>query len=119
MVLRTVEVTSSDTIKLHLIFQVKEKETLWTAGNDATFVFIVISGVFKFVLCPEAKLVEEFITGSFVGEVKALMNESPLTTTVKAMTDGLIYKIAKDDILNYLSKNPGILVNFAENKYII
>ena len=81
--------------------------------------FIVVSGVFKFVLCPEAKLVDEFLTGSFVGEVKALLNNTVLTTTVKAMTDGLIYKISKDDFLNFLSKNPGLLVSFSENKYII
>lgn len=71
------------------------------------------------MLCPEAKLVDEFLTGSFVGEVKALLNNTVLTTTVKAMTDGLIYKISKDDFLNFLSKNPGLLVSFSENKYII
>jgi len=46
-----------------------------------------------------------------------MLNNEPLTTTVKAVSDGLIYVVKKDDLLEFLAKNPGLLVLFQDVKF--
>ena len=120
MILRVVHVSPLASFCL-LIFthKVKDKDVLWQAGQEAAFVFIVISGHFRFVHCPEATMVEDITTGGYIGEGDALHNNAPLKTTVKAFSDGDIYKIFKEEFLNFLSKNPGLLVVFLRDKFII
>lgn len=52
-----------------------------------------------------------------MGEVEAMMNNKPCTTSVIAATDAQIYMIKRQDLLNFLDKNPGLLVLFKESKY--
>jgi len=96
--------------------EVPEKTILWKAGSKAEFGFLVVTGAFKFVSCKEAEH-GTFEKGAFLGEVSAMLNNEPLTTTVKAATDGIIYVFQKDDLLGFLAKNPGLLVLFQDVKF--
>lgn len=75
-----------------------------------------MKGSFKFIGCKEAEH-ENFENGAFIGEVNAMLNNEPLSTTVMSLTDGLIYVIKKDDLISFLSKNPGLLVIFQDYKF--
>jgi len=46
-----------------------------------------------------------------------MLNNEPLTTTVKVVSDGIIYVVKKDELLAFLEKNPGLLVLFQEVKF--
>ncbi len=50
--------------------------------------------------------------GAFVCETTALVEKVPLKSTVKAMTDLVIYTIKEEDLVHYFKKNPGIFVIF-------
>ncbi len=93
-----------------------DKTVLWKAGNKAEFGFLIIKGSFKFILGKEAEH-GDFEKGAFIGEVSAMLNNEPLTTTVKATSDSLIYVLKKDDLVAFLSKNPGMLVLFQDVKF--
>jgi CRP-like cAMP-binding protein len=75
-----------------------------------------VKGAFKFVACKEAEH-DSFEKGAFIGEVNAMLSNEPLTTTIKAVTDSVIYVMLKDDLLVFLAKNPGLLVLFRDVKF--
>ena len=89
---------------------------MWKSGEQAKFGFLVIKGSFKFHGCKEAEHAP-FENGAFIGECNAMINSEPLTTTAKAVTDGLIFAIKKEDLLGFLEKNPGLMVLFQDVKY--
>jgi len=114
------DLTQSQKTQLEMILkeaQVKEKDTLWKIGDESKFAFIIAKGSFKFFGCKEAAAIEELHTGAVVGEMAALLNESLLTTCVKAVTDGTIYVIQRQECQKFLRNNPGLLVLLAELKY--
>jgi len=52
-----------------------------------------------------------------LGEVNAMMTHEPLSTSLVAVTDGLIYKIKRNDLIDFLNKNPGLHVLFKDVKF--
>lgn len=46
-----------------------------------------------------------------------MLHNEPLTTTVKAATDGVIYVVKTEDFQGFLAKNPGLLVLFKDMKF--
>lgn len=97
--------------------EVEKGQLMWSVGDKAMFAFIVKKGNFEFIDCPESEL-DEFESGSFIGEVMAITNNSPLTTSVVAARKGKIFKIFKEDLISFLNKNPGILLIFQGIKCI-
>ncbi len=89
---------------------------MWSVGEEAKFGFIVGKGCFKFVECPEASL-SEFEVGAFIGEIPAFINSTPLTTSVQAVADSVIFLIDKEDLLTWFNKNPSLYVLFSKSKY--
>jgi CRP-like cAMP-binding protein len=61
---------------------------------------------------------DEFESGVFIGEVKSMVDETSLTTTVKARRKCRYFSISKEDFLQFLSKNPGLFILFNDFKYI-
>ena len=80
---------------------------MWKIGDRAAFAFIIKKGGFEFVDCPEEEL-DEFDAGAFIGETRAMMDGSPLTTSVVATRRGKIFKINSDEFVSFLKKNPGL-----------
>ncbi len=58
--------------------------------------------------CEEEKIDLELELGVFVGEVKSMLNDELLKSNVKSISKGTIFKIAKDDLLKFLGKHPGL-----------
>ena len=94
----------------------KKDEVLWNVNDQPKFAFLVAKGIFKFIGCPEENL-DALNSGALIGDMNALLNNTKLTTSVKALVDGIIYSIEKNDLKNFLSKNPGLYLNFAELKH--
>lgn len=90
---------------------------MWNVGDKATFAFIIKKGNIEFVDCPESEL-DELESGAFIGEIKAITDNSPLTTSVVATRKGKIFKIFKEDLISFLNKNPGLQLVFQDCKYL-
>lgn len=94
---------------------VKKGESLWKSGDDASFAIMISKGRFKFVDAGESEL--EFETGAFIGEIEAMLNATTLTTSLSAITDGVIFKIGRANLLAFLNRNPGLFILFAQIKF--
>lgn len=94
---------------------VKKDEILWKVGDEANFAIMISKGRFKFIDCTETE--NEFETGAFIGEIEAIMNSLPLTTSMVSITDGVVFKIGKANLLAFLNRNPGLFILFAQIKY--
>lgn len=94
---------------------VKKDEVLWNLGEEAIFAVMVSKGRFKFIDFLEVET--EFETGAFIGEIEALINSTPLTSSLIAKTDGQVFKIAKASLIAFLNRNPGLFILFAQIKF--
>ena len=81
-------------------------------GDEAKIAFIVKKGCLKFIDCKEELLSPYLTSGTFVGEVSAMYENKPLTTSVKAVKNSEIFILKKDNLLAYLSKHPGLKMVF-------
>jgi hypothetical protein len=86
-------------------------------GDKPEFAFIIKKGTFAFFDCPEQDL-EEFDSGAFIGEVRAMMDNTTLTTSIRASRKGSIFKIAKKDLIVFANKHPGIYMILVDVKYL-
>jgi len=112
------ELNASQKTQLEMILEeqiVKKGDILWKNGDDANFAIMVSKGRFKFMDSGETEI--EFETGAFIGEIEAMLNTTPLTTSLSAVTDGVIFKIGKTSLLAFLNRNPGLFILFAQIKY--
>ena len=112
------ELNASQKTQLEMILEeqsFKKGEYLWKIGGDACFALMISKGRFKFEDCAETE--NEFETGAFIGEIEAMFNSTPLTTSLLAVTDGLIFKIGRENLLGFLNRNPGLFILFAQIKY--
>jgi CRP-like cAMP-binding protein len=93
----------------------------WKAGDPPSYSFLLSKGEVEFFSCKEAEM-KEFNTtltiGSFFGEIDSLINDKPLTTNLKAITDCEIYEIDKNDMVSFLRNNPGLLLLLGKAKFI-
>lgn len=87
--------------------EIEKGQVLWRVGDTPEFAFIIKKGSFEFFDCPEQDL-EEFDSGAFIGEVRAMINGTACTTSIKATRKGIIFKISKKDLIAFLNKNPGL-----------
>jgi hypothetical protein len=47
-----------------------------------------------------------------------MYENTPLTTSIRATRKSVIFKIAKTDLLTFLSRNPGLYILFSDFKFI-
>ncbi|CAD8146794.1 unnamed protein product [Paramecium pentaurelia] len=114
------QLTPTQKTQLEMIMQqqdISKGQILWKKDDEATFVFFIRKGAFVFIDCDEAKL-EEFDSGSFIGEINAILKGEKLTTTVKAIREGSILKIEANAFVKFLQRNPGLLLLLQEYKYL-
>lgn len=87
--------------------EVEKGSILWKVGDKPEFVFLIKKGTFAFIDCPEED-VDELDSGAFVGELKVMRDNTPLTTSIRATRKSIIFKISRREFLNFIKKNPGI-----------
>ena len=48
-----------------------------------------------------------------------MVEDSPQTTGLKSETDGLYFKLMRDDFLGFLRRNPGLFLAMGDTKFLI
>eukprot|EP00462_Mataza_sp_D1_P019112 CAMPEP_0175137714 /NCGR_PEP_ID=MMETSP0087-20121206/9959_1 /TAXON_ID=136419 /ORGANISM="Unknown Unknown, Strain D1" /LENGTH=874 /DNA_ID=CAMNT_0016420561 /DNA_START=311 /DNA_END=2935 /DNA_ORIENTATION=- len=110
--------SSAQKTHLQSIFEikvVKEGEKLWEAGSIADQCILVDTGLYAFA---RAQTLEPFSSGAFVGEVHAILDQRPLTTTLLCVEEGEVFYISRQELLHFLEENPGFLLYFLEKKFV-
>ena len=99
--------------------KLKKGEILWTIGSKAQFAILIVKGEIEFFKCKEVEHDGFDITsGTFIGEIEAFLNNTPLTTNVRAITDCEIFEIRSKELVGFLKNNPGLLVLLNKVKFI-
>lgn len=55
--------------------------------------------------------------GYFIGEIEALLNDTPLTTTLISIKSTEVFIIDKNDLVSFFKNNLGILLKLNYLKY--
>jgi len=101
---------------LHRV-QVKKGQLLWKAGHPAAFGYLVGEGQLQFRDKPD---LAPFSRGAFLAEVNALLafpGQSNLATTVEATSDGWGYSVQQKDFVEFLNRNPGMLLSLIDTNF--
>ncbi|GMI09183.1 hypothetical protein TrRE_jg9818 [Triparma retinervis] len=112
----------------------EEGEYVWEEGGPATVACLIDSGLFKFVTAKSkggrrrAPSVfrhlgppppPQFLPGCFVGEVDAFLEDKPLQTTLCAKEAGQVMLISKDDLLEFFTNAPGVLLAMLHTQFVL
>ncbi|CAD8147244.1 unnamed protein product [Paramecium pentaurelia] len=114
------ELTPSQKTQLEMIMREHEIEkgtVLWKVGEKPEFAFIIKRGTFAFYDSPEQDL-EELDSGAYVGELKAMIENTAISTSIRATRKATIFKIAKKDLISFANKHPGIYMILIDTKYL-
>lgn len=83
-------------------------------GESIKYVLLVSQGVVKIM---EGQNEEEdmnqqteFSVGTLFSDTQALLRSEPHTITIKAKTSCVVFRIESRDFLQFLNRNPGIMV---------
>lgn len=87
--------------------QVEKNTIMWQQGETAKFAFLIKRGSFQYFNCEESEL-DELEAGTFVGETGCMLQEKPLTTSIKSTKKSVVFQIMKQDLMKFLKKNPGL-----------
>jgi len=113
---------SAQKIQMEMIMRekkIKKGEILWTVGNKAQFAVLIAKGEIEFFKCKEAEHEGfDIASGTFIGEIDAFLNDSPLSTNVRAATDCEIFEIRQKELIAFLKNNPGLLLLLNKVKFI-
>ena len=87
----------------------KARDTVFRQGEPGTFMCLIQKGEFEVIqeLGGYEKQVAVLEKGDFFGEM-ALLEEEPRTHSVRALTDGKLIRIEREDLPNLLVKKPDI-----------
>lgn len=75
-------------------------------------------GELEFFDCPEADAMLDLDVGAFVGDIPAILNDTNLSSNLRALTDCSLFIVMKQDFKNFLRNNPGLLVLLQGIKYL-
>ena len=98
--------------------EIQPGEYLWREGQECLYAVLIRNGVFSLKEKKSDSQVELY-TGAYVGEFCSMRNDSPHYSTLKCESKGSVFLIEKKDLLNYLMKNPGLMMNFSQITYFI
>ena len=107
-------ITSNQTTQLELIMEqrpMRSGETLIRQGERFEHAFIIKEGTVEVSL--NHKVIEVLGRGDFCGQIFELQKEAPSTLDFRAATDGMVYALARQNIVQYIKENPGVYMRLA------
>ena len=112
------QMSSSQKTYLQSIMQRRNcqaEEEIWSVGSDASEAILVSSGSFAFARATD---IPPFRIGTFIGDTKCLLNQTPNTTSLLCTEAGSIYYVKRDDLVKFFDFNPGVQVRFLNRRFI-
>tara|TARA_B110000305_G_scaffold208874_1_gene241437 strand:+ start:373 stop:984 length:612 start_codon:yes stop_codon:yes gene_type:complete len=111
----------------------RKNTEVWREGQDATIAVLVDSGTFKFKKARTSQRRRApsvfrhlgpppqpaFNSGTFVGEIDALLENKPLQTTLVATEDGFVMVCTKADLLDFFTNAPGVLLAMLHTQFVM
>ena len=94
---------------------VEQGDTVWQASDAATEAVLIADGQFYF---SRAKDQPPFTRGALVGEMRALIAASTLSTTLQCAESGSVFAITRPQLCKFFDDNPGVQILFMNRRFI-
>ena len=94
---------------------VEQGDTVWQAADPATEAVLIADGQFYF---SRAKDQPPFTRGALVGEMRALIGSSTLSTTLQCAESGSVFAITRPQLCKFFDDNPGVQILFMNRRFI-
>lgn len=100
-------------------YAAKKDEILWRKGDSPKFFFIIRSGKFQ-MKAPSHKVPKNFAlrTGTLVGDFPVLIQNEDCLSTVTCIEEGVILKVSKNHLEEFLKQYPGFYI-VIKDRYVI
>ena len=95
-----------------------ENEVVWEKNSSPNYAVIIKKGELEFFDCKEAEMPLQVDVGSFFGEVDCFLNDSMLTTSLRAKTETEVFVIWKKELIRFLKNNLGLMMLLMKIKFI-
>ncbi len=93
-------------------------EIIWQKNSPANFAVILKKGEMEFFECKEAEMPLNIDVGSFFGEIDGFLNDTLLTTNLRAKTKTEAFLLWKKDFTMFLKNNVGLMMLLLKIKFI-
>ena len=97
--------------------RLKKGELVWGGEIQPNSCVMLVDGDLIMIGNQEIGTIKISI-GHFVGDFPCLLNNKPCHTSVRAISDSIIFEIDKGDFVDFLRDNPGLLI-FFNDKFIV
>lgn len=89
----------------------KKDDIVFTQGDESNYLYYIVSGIYE-IIANGTAITKLTPADLFLGEMSFLLNNER-SATVKAVSDGVLLKITKEDFINAMKKKPyyGILLS--------
>ena len=67
----------------------------------------------------ETTMVQPFEQGALLADVFALEQQKTHRLTFSALTDGMVFRIQGEDLLEFLHNNPGLFVHMQDSVLVV
>lgn len=105
------ELALSDLISVSEEHMLKAGEVLLPAGQDNTFLYVILSGALEMV--ESKKVIQEFGPRQLIGET-TVFSPAPLKGEVRAKERSFLLKIASDQLYRVMALHPTLAYSFLE-----
>lgn len=102
-------ITSAQKTQLELLMELIEvpaEEYFLNAGEIPGYAYIIKNGEVE--VEREGRVVEVLGRGDFCGEIFKIQKESPATFSFRTVVQSDVYRIAREDLVHYIARNPGV-----------
>ena len=94
---------------------VAKGDTVWQASEPATEAVLIADGQFYFSRAQEQP---PFTRGALVGEMRALIAATTLSTTLQCDEAGSVFAITRPQLCKFFDDNPGVQILFMNRRFI-
>jgi CRP-like cAMP-binding protein/phosphoribosyl 1,2-cyclic phosphodiesterase len=96
---------------------IKKGEVLWGKGGESIEAVLVDEGKLIFEGGEDAGLTP-FGHGAFLGDIRGMRVRAKNCSTLKAIEDGSIFSIARDELIDFFDCNPGLQLAFLKARFV-
>lgn len=92
-------------------------EVLWKRGDAATEAILIDEGSVTLDLADEQEF-RPFTQGSFIGDINALRRGADYGYQVEAKDAGTLFSFAREELLDFFERNPGVQLAFLNTRFV-
>ena len=92
--------------------------SLWEIDDNVEGAYLLHSGVYQLYDSKKDETIT-LTSGAFIIDITAIKSGTKHTTSMSCLGGGFYFLIDKEEMLAFVRQNPGLLMKFSEEKYVL